>query len=227
MEIKKTEKADISKHRMVMFLVGMIISLGVVYGTINYKQYEASNSDLEDYTYDEEEVEVEQTVQEEEPPPPPEAPPQLEIVEDDVEVKDDNPEVDDSETNDDDKIKPIIVPTEVEETDEVFEIYQVQQKAEFKGGTKAMYKFISDNLEYPQVALAEGIEGKVTVQFVVGKNGDISKVQILGDRKVGFGCEEAAMAVVKKMAGMWNPALQRDKPVSMRFRLPIRFQTVN
>lgn len=228
MEVKKNPKADITKLRTILFLVGMCISLSSVYALINYKKYDKVSSNMADYVYEEEEVEVEQTVQEETPPPPPEAPPQLEIVEDDIVIEDDQPEIEDTETDDDERVEIVDIPEdEPEETNEVFEFYQVQKKAEFKGGEPAMMRFIGENLEYPQIAIEEDIEGKIMVQFVVNENGSISNVQVISARKLGFGCEEAAMAVVKKMSGMWTPALQRDKPVKMRFRLPVRFQLAN
>ena len=68
------------------------------------------------------------------------------------------------------------------------------------------------------------IEGKVNIQFVVMPDGSIKDVEILGSRKIGWGCEEAAIAVIKKMSGMWNPAKQRDKKVPVRFRMPIKFE---
>jgi len=116
-----------------------------------------------------------------------------------------------------------IADEEAPEENEVFEIYQVQKKAVFKGGDKAMYQFIADSLVYPVKALENGVSGRVTVQFVVDTDGSISDVRIRG-RRLGSGCEEAAMDVVKKMSGQWTPAMQRDKPVRMRFILPIKFQ---
>lgn len=224
MEIKKNPNVDMMKLRSILMLVGMIVSLSSVYALINYKQYDKTASGLDEYVYEEEEVEVEQTVQEEEPPPPPEAPPQLEIVEDDIEIEEEQPEIEETETDDDEKIEFVDIPDEVEETNEVFEFFQVQKKAEFKGGQLAMQKFIAQNLVYPQLAIDENIEGRVMVQFVVNKDGSISNIQILGKRKYGFGLEDAAKAVVRKMSGMWSPALQRDKPVNMRFRLPVKFE---
>jgi len=227
MEVKKTTGADITKLRTILFLVGMCVSLSSVYGLINYKKYDKTASSMDEYVYEEEEVEVEQTVQEEEPPPPPEAPPQLEIVEDDIEIEEEQPEIEDTETDDNEKIEAIVPEEEPEETNEVFEFYQVQKKAEFKGGESAMMRFINENLVYPQIAIEEDIEGKIMVQFVVNESGSISQIQVISKRKLGFGCEEAAIAVVKKMSGMWTPALQRDKAVKMRFRLPVRFQLAN
>jgi protein TonB len=151
----------------------------------------------------------------------------LEIVEDEIEIEEDQPELEDIETDDDDAIDDALdIPEddEPEETNEVLEQFQVSEKAEFKGGAIARQRFIAENLEYPQSAIDEGIEGRVMVSFVVERDGSVSNVKILGSRRLGFGLEEAAIDVVKKMSGYWNPAKQREKPVRMRFRQPIKFQ---
>jgi periplasmic protein TonB len=114
-------------------------------------------------------------------------------------------------------------PEEAEEVDEPYQIFQVQTKAEFKGGEAALYAFISNNLEYPTAALEAGVGGRVTVAFVVEKDGSIHDVKIFGKKRVGFGTEEAAIGVVRKTSGMWTPAVQRDRNVRMRFMLPIVF----
>lgn len=226
MEVKKSAKADLSRHRTVFFLLGMCLSLSFVYGVINYKKYEKQNTSMDEYVYSEEEMEVEQTVQENEPPPPPEAPPVIEIVEDDKIIDKKQPEVETIETDDDEAFEDIPLPTDDEpEIDGILEFYQVQEKAVYREGERAMYKFIEDNIVVPELALQEGQSGTVLISFVVEKDGRITQVQVdPRSRKVGFGCEEAAIAVVKKMDGKWKAALQRDKPVRMRFSLPIKFQ---
>ena len=227
MEVKKNPEKDLTRYRLIFLLLGLVVTLSSVYATINYRQYAAQEDDDNKYVYTEEEVEVEQTQQEKEEQPQPKQPPKIEIVEDDVEIEEDI-EIDDTETDDDEAIEDLDIPEdEPEETGEIFEIFQVQKVARFRGGDKKMYEFIGQHLEYQPMALEEGISGRVTVQFVVEKDGKISDVKIRGRRRLGFGCEEAAMKVVKKMSGMWEPAQQRDKNVRMRFVLPIRFQAEN
>jgi len=224
MEIKKNPEKDLQRYRVVFLLLGLLITLSTVYGAINYRKYVKDDSENKDLVYSEEEVEVEQTQQEQEKPPPPKQPPVIEVVEDDVEIEEDI-EIEETETEDDEAIEEIETQEEEEEeTGEIFEAYLVQKKAEFKGGEAEMYKFVQRNLEYPAMALEEGISGRVTVEFIVEKDGKITNVKIRGKRRLGFGCEEAAMKVVKKMNGMWNPAQQLDKNVRMRFIFPIRFQ---
>jgi protein TonB len=227
MEVKKNPEQDLMRYRVVFLLVGMLITLGSVYAMINYRQSGRLETSSNDVTYSEEEVEVEQTQQEKEEQPKPDIPPKIEIVEDDI-VIDEDIEIDETDTDDDEAIDEIEPPDDEEEnTGEIFEIFQVQKVAQFLGGEAKMYEFIGQHLEYPPMALEEGISGRVTVQFVVEKDGKITDVKIRGKRRLGFGCEEAAKKVVKKMSGKWEPAKQRDNNVRMRFVLPIRFQAEN
>ncbi len=224
MELKKNPKADISKWRFSFFEIGMILSLALVLYAFSYTQYEKEATNLGSMVYEEEMEVMENTVQKQQPPPPP-APPELKIVEDDVKIDEEQPEIETNETDQEEKIEKVELPTEEpENTNEVFEFHEVSEMAGFKGGEEAMYKYIAENLAYPPMAFENEIQGKVIVQFVVMPDGSLKDIEVLGSKKLGWGCEEAAMAIVKKMSGMWTPAKQRDKKVPVRFRLPIKFE---
>jgi len=108
--------------------------------------------------------------------------------------------------------------------DEVFEFFSVETKAEYKhGGDAGLRKFLGKNISYPEEAKESGVEGTVIIRFVVDKDGRVTNVQLYGNRKVGYGCEEEAIRVVKLTSGDWTPAMQRDKPVRMQYMLPIKF----
>lgn len=105
----------------------------------------------------------------------------------------------------------------------VLEFHEVTSMAVFPGGDAAMYAYIGSNLNYPQLAFENGIQGKVIVQFVVQPDGSITDVQTLGSNKLGYGLEEEAIRVVKSMP-RWQPAIHRNKAVPVRFRLPINYE---
>jgi TonB family protein len=98
-----------------------------------------------------------------------------------------------------------------------------RSKATFLGGASTMNNFIRTNMEYPEEALAKNIEGRVLVSFVVERDGRVSSVRLITDQRLGSGCDEEAVRVIKLMSGHWQPAYQRGVPVRMRFTLPIRF----
>ncbi len=109
-----------------------------------------------------------------------------------------------------------------EETDEVFEWYQVQEKAQFKGGEDSLFRYIAKNIRYPQHAIDVGLSATVIIQFVVNQDGSVSDLKSI--RPVDFApFEEEAIRVMKTTSGMWTPAKQRDQPTRMRMMIPIRF----
>lgn len=91
---------------------------------------------------------------------------------------------------------------------------------EFPGGMEALYKYIADNLKYPQLALENNIQGKVFVTFFVEKDGSVSNVRILRD--IGGGCGKEAKRVVESMP-KWIPGKQSGKVVRTQYNLPINF----
>ena len=97
----------------------------------------------------------------------------------------------------------------------------VEEMPSFPGGDKALLRFLSENLRYPSMALETKIEGLVVVQFIIDEKGQISAPSIL--RGIGGGCDEEAIRVVKRMPA-WKPGKQRNRPVKVRYNLPVRFQ---
>ena len=112
-----------------------------------------------------------------------------------------------------------VVEEEMDE-DEVQIFTVVENDPEFPGGMDALRKFIQKNLQYPQLARENGIEGKVYVTFVVETDGSISNIKILRD--IGGGCGAEAVRIVKLMP-KWKPGTQRGKPVRVQYNLPIMF----
>ena len=86
---------------------------------------------------------------------------------------------------------------------------------------KAMLKFIYSNIKYPTIARENGIEGTVVVQFVVGKDGSISKLKVVKD--IGGGCGEEAARVLKKMP-KWIPGIQQGNKVKVQYNIPVKYQ---
>lgn len=107
----------------------------------------------------------------------------------------------------------------IEEKPQIFTI--VEQMPSFPGGEAEMMKFIGSNLRYPVVAQESGIQGRVTVRFVVTKEGNIDQVEVV--RGIDPSCDREAMRVVKSMP-KWTPGRQNGKSVPVYFTLPILFR---
>ena len=104
------------------------------------------------------------------------------------------------------------------------EILDVQQTpAYFPGGDKAFEKLITDNLKYPSKALKNKIQGIVYVKFIVEKDGSIIKDCVKVARSIDPELDAEALRVVRMMPN-WTPAMQNERPVKQRMRVPVKFQ---
>ncbi len=98
---------------------------------------------------------------------------------------------------------------------------------QYPGGQKALRKFITDNLRYPEEALEKKIEGDIFVSFQVSNQGKTEEVTVL--KGIGYKCDEEAIRVIRLL--QYEPAHNRGMKVrsnmrtSVRFRLPVRHAT--
>jgi TonB family protein len=101
-------------------------------------------------------------------------------------------------------------------------IFQVvEQMPEFPGGMGEAMKFLAKNMKYPISAQQAKIEGRVIVQFVVGKDGSVSDVKVM--RGVSPELDAEAIRVVSMMP-KWIPGKQRGKAVAVKYTMPIMFR---
>ena len=112
----------------------------------------------------------------------------------------------------------VIVQEEVVE-EKVFEI--VEQPPSFPGGEAAMYEWLSKNINYPVIAQENNIQGRVTCQFVVGRNGEIEDVRVV--RGVDASLDKEAIRVIRSMP-KWIPGKQGGNAVKVRYTLPVQFK---
>lgn len=93
----------------------------------------------------------------------------------------------------------------------------------FIGGDKALYQYLSNNIKYPKIEIKRGVEGRVYVEFVVGKNGEITDIKIL--RGVSEAIDAEAIRVIKSMPN-WLPGKQKGRAVKVRYKMPISFKLI-
>ena len=84
-----------------------------------------------------------------------------------------------------------------------------------------LLKYLQYNIDYPKMAMSQGIQGVVYLQFVVEKNGAISTVKITRD--IGGECGKEAKRVVQSMPA-WTPGKQGGHPTRVQFNLPVKFK---
>lgn len=119
------------------------------------------------------------------------------------------------------KAKEVIAqpePPKVEEN-KVFDM--VEEMPSFPGGQAALMQFLLSNTHYPAVAQENGVQGRVTVSFVVEKDGSITDVQVA--RSADPSLDKEAIRVVKSMP-RWTPGRQNGSTVRVKFNVPVTFK---
>ena len=226
MEIKKSPKADLESKKSTWLLVGYVIVLAFMFGAFEWTKRDIkidTSQAITDLVFEEEIIPI--TEQPEQvTPPPPEAPAiaeTLTIVEDDADVEE-TAIVSSEELNQAVEIKYVPVAVEEEEPEEqtIFEV--VEQMPEFpNGGMAGLMQYLSKNIKYPTIAQENGTQGRVTVQFVVNKDGSIVDAKVL--RGVDPYLDKEAVRVIMGMP-KWKPGMQRGKPVRVKYTVPVMFR---
>lgn len=92
------------------------------------------------------------------------------------------------------------------------------------GGLPAFMKWVSENYNFPQSALEQGVSGVIEVSFVVERDGSLTDIAVKRDMEFGTG--EAAINLLKK-AKKWKPGVQNGRAVRVAYTLPIRLNAVS
>jgi protein TonB len=243
----KYPEVDSFKLRNSVLLLGLVMSLATIFFAFNWTTYE-NKMDLSGYDLEvEEDIEMAPPPTKEPPkPPPPPPPPIIEAVPDNQIIDEkDQPVFENQEITEQTEIAapppapaapPPPPPPPPKDDEEIF--VMAEDMPRFPGcedlGTKdekkecadkKLMEYIYKNLKYPPIATENGIEGRVTIRFVVDKDGKVGQVEILRD--IGGGCGEAAKKVIEDMNSLpdkWLPGRQGGRKVKVYFTLPVIFK---
>jgi TonB family protein len=98
--------------------------------------------------------------------------------------------------------------------------YPILEMATPKGGRKAYKQYLVSELRYPEQALENNVEGKVTIQFTVETSGTLSEFKVL--KGIGHGCEEEVIRLIKE-GPKWAASRRNTKTVRDRVRVRVKF----
>jgi protein TonB len=221
MELKKSDKADLTKTSTLFFSLGLTLTLGIILTAFEWKEMEEQAELLAGKTTNTADEIMEVPPTDIPPPPPPQIQqPQVVEVPDEEEIEEEIEVNLDVEMTEETKVEQIEIKEEPkEDVDEIFTI--VEETATPKGGMAAFYKYVGSKLKYPPQANRMGVEGKVYVEFVINRDGSIVDARVV--RGIGAGCDEEAARVVAS-SPPWNPGKQRGKAVRQKYTLPIIFK---
>lgn len=228
MEIKKSPKADLKNKRGLLLEIGLVVSLLLVIGAFSYTPEEKriEKVDLQAPIVEEQIVEI--TRQDQKPPETPRKvevkviADLLQVVTNDTKI---TTEVDFTEFDEDvDVVQTVgVVEEEVVEEDQPFLIAETMPS--FQGGDLNTFRaWVQQNVRFPQIALENGIQGRVVLSFVIEKDGRLTNIQVLQtpDRSLS----EEAVRVLSK-SPKWTPGKQRNQVVRVKYTLPVDFRVQN
>ncbi len=100
----------------------------------------------------------------------------------------------------------------------------VEEAPKFPGGDAELYKWLSRNIRYPEMAAQNNIQGRVTVQFVVEKDGSVGEVKVVRGKDPDL--DKEAVRVVKALP-KFIPGKMNGQSVRVWYTLPIMFKLQN
>ncbi|MBI9068836.1 MAG: energy transducer TonB [Salinivirgaceae bacterium] len=220
---KKNPKIDLNKKRTMFFQIGIITSLSIVFAA-----FQIGVEHKTGYSFDSEgaipieSIIIPVTRQE---LPKPEAP-KLKAAVDLKIVINSTPDVKDvpmatTEAFLDTKVIIIPMLNEAPDAEEILDVFQLEELPEFMGGEKELLRFLGKETKYPQIAVENGIQGRVYIGFVINKKGEITNVTVL--RGTDPLLDKEALRVVKSMP-KWKPGKQCGKAVNVHYNVPINFR---
>ena len=227
MEKKKSERADLQNKKVLFMEIGCIIALALVYFGFEYTSEEVRTVVLDDNSVITE-IEDLIPITFETPPPPPVAP-KIPVLSDQIDIVDDEIEIDDNmflKLEDDSgsgvEIRDYIEVIDEEVEEEEIPFMLVEEKPTFqKGDANQFSKWVNQRLVYPEIAKENGVQGRVTLQFTIDKDGTLTKVKVV--RGVDPSLDKEAVRVVS-MSPKWEPGRQRDRAVPVTYTFPVIFK---
>lgn len=97
----------------------------------------------------------------------------------------------------------------------------VEQPPQFPGGEAALMSYLASHIHFPASAVEQGIEGRVILQFVVTKAGQVGEIKVI--RSLSDECDNEAKRIVRSLP-KFIPGRQNGKAVNVWYTLPVTFR---
>lgn len=224
MEAKKNPSKDLHRQSTKFFLIGLCISSTLAITAFEWRTEEKKIIIYNFQSPDEPLMEIMSTTHEPVKPQPISIqkpiniPKKSEKLFEFVATNDEFSDPDFSILQGDLKIDSGFYPAPLEPTIEIFTNAELMPKP--IGGYQLFYNQLSKTLKYPRQAQRSRTEGKVFVEFVIDKKGNVTDIKVV--KGIGNGCDEEAMRELAQTR--WQPGKQRGITVNVRMTLPINFK---
>lgn len=248
MELKKNPNVDPRRNSLLYFQVGLVAILLLSYIGIELKSEDPREETelgfiTDNLAIDDEEAIITLPPVQKLPPPPPPAPEVIEVVKDEIKLEEKKIETTEVEEN-----KPVVVvkASEVGGTGDLTDLDEeipfaviediplfpgcenVPKNKRMECFNEKMQKHINKYFDYPDRAAESETQGRVSVQFIIDKQGNVIdvKTRFAGKGNDGAELEKEAKRIIEKLP-KFTPGKQRGKPVKVKYGLPITFRLQN
>ncbi len=241
MKAKKNPQLEIGRNSGLYFAIGLNLMLFLSWRSLEYKTYEKDDIAI-DVLNIEAEVEEEIPIVNINTPPPPPPPSLPAVIQESIQIVDDEEEIietviESTETSQEDAIADVVVEVSDVNVEEVYEDVEVafaviesvpvypgcegmSREAAKECFQKKIQEHVVKNFRYPQSALDLGIQGRVSVVFVIDSDGVTTNVRSRGPDRI---LEEEAERIINLLPKM-KPGKQRGRPVKVSYAVPIFFK---
>ena len=226
MEIKKSPKADLQNKRGLLLEIGLAVSLALVIVAFAYtKVYRVQTVDNNIVPI---EMEITEITRNDQKPPEPPKKVEVKVITDLLQVVTNDTKITtDVEFADFDEDTEVIQTVEIKEEEVIDDqpFLVAETMPSFQGGDLNTFRsWVQSNVKFPQIALENGIQGRVVLSFVIEKDGRLTNIQVLQtpDRSLS----EEAIRVLNK-SPKWSPGKQRNQVVRVKYTLPVDFRVQN
>ncbi|MBM3417491.1 MAG: energy transducer TonB [Bacteroidetes bacterium] len=218
MEIKKNKSADNNQARSNFFMIGFLYVSSLILAGFNFEVKDKQGDSQNNNSSEEKDKTFISRPKEKEPEKEPEikqqAPQPIDLTADIIKIE-----------NKPEDLGPPPPPPPDPETEEGIPDDPVEEfpdvEAQFKGGEAAMQRWMQENLEYPEISMEMGEQGKVYLKFVVEKDGNITSVEVI--KGISRDLDNEAKRLVRAMP-LWQPGETRGLKVRSSFTMPINFE---
>ena len=232
MELKKNPQQDLNNKSGLYFVLGLLLVLSMVFTALEWKSFDSTPYYDVSLNHIDETIDEEVPIFELEATPPaskPIIPTEIEIAEDEDPIIETT--IDATETTQETEILEATDIEVIEEPDEVeVNWITIEEVPVFPGCEKEkdkracfnemMQKHIQKNFRYPEMAQELGLEGRVSTQFIINKDGSIGAIRKRGPHEL---LEKEAERILSKLPKM-TPGKQRGTAVKVPFSIPILFK---
>jgi protein TonB len=226
MKTKKTEKANLEKNRLIYFEIGLIFTLSAILVAFEWsKKPSEINNGYGNFLAENQLDQIERTIRKD--PEIIKEKPKMTLIINEVDDKNliiDEPDIFNPEIGANDSYDLWMIPVVDTETFiETIPWIDLSERPKFNGGDPMVEfrKYIAENIVYPQEAIENGIEGRITLHFVIDEKGRMTQVEVV--QGVHPSLDREAARVIESSPD-WTPGKQGIRAVRVSYYFPVIFR---